>query len=274
MTQKIELNYIERGAGACIVFVPGWSQSAQSFQKQIADLSSTYRVIALDLRGHGDSPKPPHGYRIARLAQDLREFLLHHELNEITLAGHSMGASVIWSYIEQFGGDRISKLVFIDQAPLVTNAHDLSGEALLQSGAAFTPQTLFETAQAIASDQAKSLLQFRAGFYSEAASDDDFAAAIEQSLKVPGEYAARLLIDHGAQDWRDVIRHLIPKLELPVLVVGGALATIFPPEAASWIAAQIPGAKLSIFSAAERGSHFMFFENPEKFNALIREFVG
>ena len=60
---------------------------------------------------------------------------------------------------------------------------------------------------------------------------------------------------------------------MSTLVIGGELATIFPPAAARWIAAQIPPAELSIFSAAERSSHFMFWENPEKFNALLRSFI-
>jgi pimeloyl-ACP methyl ester carboxylesterase len=91
---------------------------------------------------------------------------------------------------------------------------------------------------------------------------------------MPAEYAARLLIDHGSQDWRDAIRHVVAPLNLPTLVVGGALATLFPPEAQAWIAAQIPRATLSIFSAEERGSHFLFRENPAKFNALVRAFAG
>ena len=67
---------------------------------------------------------------------------------------------------------------------------------------------------------------------------------------------------------------MIPALNLPTLVLGGELASIFPPQAAAWIAAQIPGAQLSIFSRGEGGSHFMFWENPRKFNAVLRDFLG
>ena len=104
--------------------------------------------------------------------------------------------------------------------------------------------------------------------------DADFAMAVQESLKLPAAHAARLLVDHGSQDWRDLIEHVIPTLKLPTLVFGGELASIFPPQAAAWIAAQIPGAELSIFTAAEGGSHFMFWENPEKFNAVLRRFLG
>lgn len=270
----IELNFVEQGRGQALLLIHGWSQSTRLFAKQLAGLSDRYRVIAVDLRGHGESPKPAHGYRIARLAQDIREFLVHHDLSDVAIAGHSMGASVIWSYVEQFGADRLAKLVFIDQAPLVTNGCGLSGQALLDAGAAFTPTSLYETAQAIANQRDATLAGLRSAFFSDAVGDDDFDMAVRESRKIPAAHAARLLIDHGSQDWRDLIAHVIPTLGLPTLVFGGELASIFPPQAAAWIAAQIPGAELSIFSAAECGSHFMFWENPEKFNAVLRRFLG
>jgi pimeloyl-ACP methyl ester carboxylesterase len=270
----INLHYVEQGQGQPLVLVHGWSQSTRCFTKQLAGLSDRYRVIAVDMRGHGESPKPAHGYRVARLAQDLHEFLVAHDLENIALGGHSMGASILWSYLEQFGAERVAKLIFIDQAPLVTNGWGLSGEALAQAGCAFTPTSLYEIAQAIASNRAATLQGLRSAFFSDAVSDADFALVVDESMKVPADCAARLLIDHASQDWRDLIAQIIPSLNLPTLVFGGALASIFPPAAAAWIAAQIPGAELAIFSGEEGGSHFMFWENPDKFNAVVRRFLG
>ena len=270
----LNLHYVEQGHGQPLVLVHGWSQSTRCFAKQLAGLSDAYRVIAVDMRGHGESPKPLHGYRVARLAADLHDFLVQHDLREVALGGHSMGASVIWSYLEQFGAERVAKLIFIDQAPLVTNGSGLSGEALAAAGCSFTPTSLYEIANAIASNRAATLQGLRSAFFSDTVSDADFAMAVNESLKVPAECAARLLIDHASQDWRDVIAEVIPSLNLPTLVFGGELASIFPPQAAAWIAAQIPGAQLSVFGRDEGGSHFMFWENPRKFNAVLRDFLG
>lgn len=270
----INLHYVERGQGPVLLFVHGWSQSTRCFEKQLADLSDRYRVMAVDMRGHGESPKPSHGYRVARLAQDLHEFLVQHDLREVALAGHSMGASIIWSYVEQFGAERLAKLIFIDQAPLVTNGMGLTGEALAAAGCAFTPTSLYEIAHGIATNREASLAGLRSAFFSSAVGDDDFSMAVSESLKVPAACAARLLIDHASQDWRDVITEVIPGLSLPTLVFGGELATIFPPQSAAWIASRIPGARLSIFGREEGGSHFMFWENPAKFNAVLRDFLG
>ncbi|WP_342018551.1 alpha/beta fold hydrolase [Methyloceanibacter superfactus] len=46
--------------------IPGWSQTAAQFKHQLEGLGDRYHVIALDMRGHGDSDKPSHGYRISR----------------------------------------------------------------------------------------------------------------------------------------------------------------------------------------------------------------
>jgi pimeloyl-ACP methyl ester carboxylesterase len=274
MTPALQLHHLEQGAGQPLVLVPGWSQTAAFFRKQLVGLSDSYRVIAVDMRGHGESPKPPTGYRIARLAQDLHEFIVAKDVHDIVLGGHSMGASVIWSYLEQFGADRIAKLIFIDQAPLVTHGPALEGVALKEAGAAFTPEALYGTASAVAAAQGAVVDGLKAAFFSGAITAEDVAFHKEETLRMPAEFAARLLLDHGSQDWRDVIEHLIPALKLPTLVVSGALGTIFPPESQVWIAARIPGSTLAIFSAEERGSHFMFWENPEKFNAVVRAFVG
>lgn len=274
MASSIKLNAIEKGTGPVLLLVPGWSQTAKGYQAQIDGLSDRYRVIAVDMRGHGDSPKPASGYRIARLAQDLREFILDRNLNNIAIGGHSMGSSILWSYIEQFGADRIAKFIFIDQAPVVTNGFGLDGQALKDTGAAFTPDVLYATASGVANTQAAVLDGLKGAFFSSSINDATVAFNKAEAMKMPGPYAARLLVDHCSQDWRDLIEHEIPKLKKPVLVIGGALNTIFPTDAAKWIANKIPGARLEIFSGDEGGSHFMFVENPDKFNAIIRSFVG
>ena len=60
-------------------------------------------------------------------------------------------------------------------------------------------------------------------FVSPAVDAATVAANKAETLLMPAEYAARLLIDHGSQDWRDAIRHVVAPLKLPTLVVGGAL---------------------------------------------------
>jgi len=50
--------------------------------------------------------------------------------------------------------------------------------------------------------------------------------------------------------------------------------SVFPAVSQEWIARQIPGARLEIFAEKDGGSHFMCFENPARFNAVVRDFLG
>src|SRR5437773_6571569 len=116
----IVLRYEEAGSGKPLVCIPGWSQTAAQFKHQLSGLSDRYRVIAVDMRGHGESDKPAHGYSIARLSKDVHDLLADLSLADVTLMGPSMGCSVIWSYWELFGSERLAKLVLVDQMPFIT----------------------------------------------------------------------------------------------------------------------------------------------------------
>jgi pimeloyl-ACP methyl ester carboxylesterase len=230
-----------------------------------------YRVIAVDMRGHGESSKPTSGYRIARLAQDTHEFLEAMNLRDVALGGHSMGCSVIWSYWDHFGSDRISRLVLIDQAPATTAWPDWSDDEKALTGALFTPQSLYDTAVAIGgADGAKATEGFvRDAFFTPAYPRDKLGWVLAENLKFPRPDAARLLVDHCCQDWRDAIR----SITVPAVVFGGT-KSFFNPRSQEWVAQQIPGSKVHIFQEAEGGSHFMFMENPDKFNVLVGDFLG
>ena len=96
----VSLHSLEAGSGDILLFIPGWSQTARLFEILLKDLAIDYKVIALDMRGHGESAKPEHGYRPSRFATDLHEFIEDRKLNNITLIGHSMGCAAIWRFLE------------------------------------------------------------------------------------------------------------------------------------------------------------------------------
>lgn len=266
----VKLHYLEAGTGSALVMIPGWSQSAMEFKHQLAGLSDKYHVYAIDMRGHGDSEKPDHGYRIQRLSEDVHEFLAAKDLSGVTLAGHSMGCSVIWGYWEQYGGDRLSKLILVDQMPVITSNPAWSAKELEDAGAIFDAKSLFETVNGLAGpDGVKMTNGFITGMFTKQYSPDVVKWVIQENLKFPREYAARLLFDHATNDWRDVI----PRINVPTLVVGGK-ASLVPWKSQVWVGSQIKGARTEIFDENEGGAHFMFIENPEKFNRLVKEFNG
>ncbi|WP_437915034.1 alpha/beta hydrolase [Sorangium sp. So ce302] len=266
----VTLRYLEAGRGKPLVMIPGWSQTAIMFAQQIEAFSRHHHVIALDMRGHGDSDKPSYGYRIARLASDLHEFLEWKRLRRVTLAGHSMGCSVIWSYWDNFGPDKIDRLILIDQCAAITAWPDSSEQETRDAGAGLTGTSLYEIAASLRGPDGIAVTEaLLRRFFTSAFPADDLAWVLQQNLKFPRACAAQLLVDHAAQDWRD----LIQRLDVPTLVIGGEASHIDPASQA-WIAAQIPGAELVIFEEAEGGSHFAFLENPELFNRVVLDFIG
>jgi pimeloyl-ACP methyl ester carboxylesterase len=266
----VSLHYLEAGAGKPILMIPGWSQTAEQFRHQLDGLSDRYRVIALDLRGHGESDKPAHGYRISRLAKDVRDVIEALDLQEVNILGHSMGCSVIWSYYDLYGPDRLAKLLLIDQMPMIAGNPAWSEEDRVNSGAIFTPQSLYETINALAGpDGIETTRGFIGNMVTKSIPETDKEWIIERNLRMPRRHAATLLYNHATQDWRD----LIPRLALPTLVVGGRTSLV-PWRSQEWIAAQVPGARLEIFEEEEGGNHFMFIEGHEKFNAIVADFVG
>jgi non-heme chloroperoxidase len=266
----VQLHYLEAGSGRPLVMIPGWSQSAAEFKHQLSGLSDRYHVFAIDMRGHGESAKPNHGYHIQRLSEDVHEFLVGKNLTDVTLAGHSMGCSVIWGYWEQYGPERVSKLVLIDQMPMITGNPGWSEKERQDAGALFDGTSLFNTINALSGpDGVKTTEGFVSGMFTKQYPRDELKWVIQENLKFPREYAAQLLFNHATIDWRQ----LIPLINIPTLVVGGK-ASLVPWKSQAWIADQIKGARLVIFEENEGGAHFMFMENPEKFNRIVKEFNG
>ena len=114
----VSLHALEAGSGQPLIMIPGWSQSAAEYGRNIEELAKGRRVIALDMRSHGESPNADGGHRIQRLAKDLQEVIDALGLDSVDVLGHSMGSSVIWSYLDLFGPEKLRRLVIVDQAPM------------------------------------------------------------------------------------------------------------------------------------------------------------
>lgn len=267
---SVRLNVLEAGQGPrTLVMVPGWSQTAEQFRAQLTGLSDQYRVLAIDMRGHGDSDKPDHGYRIQRLAIDLEEALQRLDLHDICVLGHSMGCSVLWCHFDLFGSGRIARYVFCDQMPFITTDPSWTEQQRADYGCILDPATVSAICNALTGAESTATTQaFLRTMVTADLPPAQFERILALNLKMPREHAARLLYNHCHQDWRDVL----PRIDRPALFIGGKASNV-PHSAMRWSATQVPGARLSIFEAEEKGSHFMFMENPGKFNDLLASFA-
>ena len=266
----VQLSYIRQGSGRPIVLIHGWSQCAEQFKHQIEPLSVRYDVIALDQRSHGESQKVPYGLKISRLSKDLYELLTELDLRDVALLGHSMGSSVIWCYIDLFGPERLSKIILVDQPPFVTSNPHWTQQEVEDSGAIDTPQKVFDNIAALRSTEAEQVTrQMIDGALTKHATSETREWIVQCSLKMPRPLAGTLLYNLCHTDWRD----LVPRIKLPTLIISGR-ASFIPWKSQDWIHRQIQGSQFEVFEEAEGGNHFMFIENPEKFNRLVMEYLG
>ncbi len=110
-----EFCYLDEGSGPPVVFLHALGRNADDWTPTIDALSRRWRCIALDLRGHGQSPRCDR-YSFEEMEADLRAFVDALELDRFSLVAHSMGANVAWLFAARTP-DRVERLVIEDTAP-------------------------------------------------------------------------------------------------------------------------------------------------------------
>lgn len=114
----VELHILEKGEGKPLVFIPSLTFSGEIFKNQLEYFSSEYRVIAIDPRGQGYSAKTVDGNDYLTHGRDVAGLIDALGLKDIVLIGWSTGNLDTWSYVQQFGKDKLRGVVTIDMSPL------------------------------------------------------------------------------------------------------------------------------------------------------------
>lgn len=90
----IKHNYIEKGEGEVLIMLHGNGLDSSYFYHQIEYFSSKYRVIAVDSRGHGRTPRGDKPLSILQFSEDLKVFMDMHDIKKANILGFSDGANV------------------------------------------------------------------------------------------------------------------------------------------------------------------------------------
>lgn len=106
----VRLHYVEGGSGPTIVLLPGWPQTWYTFRKVMPPLAKSHRVIAIDLRGMGESERPDDGYDTRNLAEDIHALMRGLGITHYSVIGHDIGMWVAYP-LAAMHGDEIDKLV-------------------------------------------------------------------------------------------------------------------------------------------------------------------
>jgi 3-oxoadipate enol-lactonase len=96
----VQISYFDEGSGEAIVLLHGLCGSSEYWHHVIPVLAKRYRIIAPDLRGHGDSSSPDEVYTMERMADDIANLLELAGIGKAALFGHSLGGYVTLAFAE------------------------------------------------------------------------------------------------------------------------------------------------------------------------------
>jgi non-heme chloroperoxidase len=256
-----QLHLVETGnaSGRPILFIHGFSQSWLAWSRQLhSDLAADFRLIAMDMRGHGLSDKPRDAYSDSRLwADDVNAAIKDLDLDRPILCGWSYGPLVMLDYVRHYGEDSIGGLHF------VAGVTKLGSEAAL---AVLTPEFLSLVPGFFSSDVEQSVtsLQSLLGMcFVQQPSAEDLYLMLGYNTSVPA-YVRQALFSRSVDN-----DDLLPKIRKPVLITHGANDAIVRAAAADPQKALITHAQVQIMAKA---GHAPFWEDAPEFNRSLREF--
>ena len=111
-----ELYYEVAGTGDPVVLLHGLGSSTRDWEPQIAELSRHYRVVSIDLRGHGRSSRAPGPYSMAGFATDVAAVMTHLAIDSAHICGISLGGMVAFQLAADTP-DRVRTLAIINSGP-------------------------------------------------------------------------------------------------------------------------------------------------------------
>jgi 3-oxoadipate enol-lactonase len=236
------LHHTIEGAGPRALLLHPVGLDLTFLQPMAALLSSRYRVMCMDLRGHGRSPLMPLADGLDEFAEDVHETLVQEDFAPCTVIGFSFGGMV---------------------AQALTLRHPSDVAALVPCAC---PCTLTVEDRIIAAARATDAERDGMAAVLEATLDRWFMPAFRKS---GGDAAAREHLLAGdprgwAQGWRAIAKidtlPMLPTIRVPTLCIAGEFDKSSPPQAVSKIANAIPGARFKVIAGAP---HMLFIEQPQ-----------
>lgn len=248
----IDLYYEDAGQGMSLVFIHGLGENASSWCHQVSYFSKEFRIIAMDLRGHGQSGTNDDFITMELFARDVLALLDYLKIDRAVFVGHSMGG-LISQEIATHYPERMLAMVLSDSAGYYPPPLGTTGlETRLKN---LENLTMDEMAEIIANGAC------RPGAPEEVKTEvrNLFAA----NRKEPYRQAT---ISTLKADYREYHS----KMTLPTLLMVGEFDQTTPLAYAEFLQSVLTSSKLAIIPEA---AHMTKLENPQEYNRLVAEFL-
>jgi pimeloyl-ACP methyl ester carboxylesterase len=244
----LETFYQAEGEGPAVVLLHGWAASCQSLEGVSAALAGSFRVIRIDLPGFGWSQAPPAVWGTAEYAGQVLAILESLGIGRAAVLGHSFGGRVA-IVLAATQPSRVARLTLVASA-------GIRPRRTLRVRARLATSRLLRGLAAVPG-LTRVVEPLRAA-WSERVGSRDYRAA--------GRLRP-ILVKVVNED----LRPLLPRIATPTLILWGDRDEEVGRAVVEIQAAEIPGARLRVFSGA---GHFPFQDAPGEFMTVLREFLG
>lgn len=264
----VKLFYEEKGQGSPVLLVHGFGASTFTWRNIAPALAEDYRVIAVDLKGFGQSDKPfDERYSVFDQAELLKQLIIDSDLRDLTLVGHSYGGGVV--LILALDDDprlkgRISKLVLLDtiaypqDIPVFFRMLDMP--FVSQVGVRMVPPAV------------QTRIALRIAYLDNSKIDDEEVEMYAAPLRTAaGKHAiihsARQIVPEGLEE----ISARYKSIEVPTLIGWCDYDRIVPLDVGIKLRRTLPNARLEIIEGC---GHMPHEEQPEATLSLIQDFLA
>ena len=247
----VKISYRVMGEGPLtVLFMHGWSGSGAYFGEVLKYLDVTgLRAVTMDLRGHGESDKPDHGYTDERLAKDAFAVADAVGADTVVVVGFSMSGRFV-QYLSVVAPERVRGQVLVAGCPAspIPLPEETRRDWVARAG------------------DAERLREVAAMFITR-----PVEPAVLESFGTEAAKAAQIALDETLKVC--MYASFVDKLEsvhIPTLVVGGIHDPIFTPDALRGWVASMPRARLALLDS----NHDIFLEQPREFAAVLEAFIA
>jgi 3-oxoadipate enol-lactonase len=254
LSNGIELEYLDRGEGEVILLLHGLGSTRADWDQQVEEFSREFRILAPDLRGHGNSSKPKDrsAYGIDKCAEDMQLLLRELDIEKCIVVGFSMGGAVAFQMAVD-APHLVTKMVIVNTAPNFNDLGELGEELLRERTRALKTTGMEPLAK-----------QISEGMFPEEDQRELRNAFFERARKNPVDVyynSFTTLMGWG-------IGEKVKNIKMPVLVVASD-NDYTPVSLKESYAETLPDARLVVVANSRHG---VTMDQPEQFNAVLLKF--
>ena len=253
----LSLRYDRTGSGPPVLLIHGWMCNRTFWSRQVQALRDRFTVVAVDLRGHGESSRPRTGYVPGQLAADLDHLVRALGTSKIAVVGWSLGGVVAMELVRRLG-ERATALALVGTTP---------GGLTDPKNPVANAETADAARKAMRDDFRSYVRIFAARCFKEGVASPLAAWAATEMLKTPPAVAEAAFEALLAADLRPHLK----ELKVPTVVLHGRHDELLPFAGGEHLAKHIPGAKLVAF---EKSGHTPQLEESDAFNAALSGFLA